>query len=105
MSKKSFVDPEKQGSSIVNLVCFTAGRLNEDLRKSMRIGSIEEANPPDFLQNYYAILEKEYHFAHTLVRTDYHFTYIDEAEELTRFFFGRELADQVKEKNRVHLPE
>lgn len=65
----------------------------------------EKPTPPDFLQNYYSILEKEYYFAHTLVRTDYDFTHIDEAEELTRFFFGSELADQVKEKNRVHLPE
>lgn len=65
----------------------------------------EKPEPPDFLRNYYILLEKEYHFAHTLARLDYDFAHIDEAEQLTRFFFGDVLADQVKERNQVHLPE
>jgi ubiquinone/menaquinone biosynthesis C-methylase UbiE len=44
-------------------------------------------------------------FQNRWIRTDYKFESIDEAEELTRFFFGDELGDQVRRNNRVILPE
>lgn len=39
------------------------------------------------------------------IRTDYKFESLDEAEELSRFFFGDELGDKVKAKQWVVLPE
>lgn len=39
------------------------------------------------------------------IRTDYRFESMEEAEELSRFFFGDELGDKVKQNNWVILPE
>lgn len=65
----------------------------------------ETPNPPDFLNQYYSLLENKYGFFHKWIRLDYRFHDLKEAEELTRFFFGDELANRVVEKNLVHLPE
>ena len=56
------------------------------------------------LSDYYAFLEAE-GFGSTWIRTDYRFESLAEAEELTRFFFGDELATQVVEREWVILPE
>ena len=44
-------------------------------------------------------------FASTWIRTDYRFESLDEAVELTGFFFGEELANQVRTRGSVILPE
>jgi ubiquinone/menaquinone biosynthesis C-methylase UbiE len=44
-------------------------------------------------------------FQNKWIRTDYRFESVDEAEELSRFFFGDELGDKVKKNNWVILPE
>jgi ubiquinone/menaquinone biosynthesis C-methylase UbiE len=64
----------------------------------------ETPHRPDLLSGYYAFLEAE-GFASTWIRTDYRFESLTEAEALTRFFFGDELAAQVVEKEWVILPE
>ncbi len=56
------------------------------------------------LKNYYPWLD-EAGFQNQWIRTDYKFESIDEAEELSRFFFGDELGDKVKANNWVILPE
>lgn len=65
----------------------------------------ETPNPPDFLKQYYYLLENKYGFSHKWIRLDYNFIDLKEAEELTRFFFGDELADRVVKENFVVLPE
>jgi ubiquinone/menaquinone biosynthesis C-methylase UbiE len=65
----------------------------------------ETPNPPDFLLKYYKQLEDRYSFSHHWIRTDYHFASITEAEQLTSFFFGEELAKKVAETYGMHLPE
>jgi ubiquinone/menaquinone biosynthesis C-methylase UbiE len=62
-------------------------------------------NPPDYLKNYYSLLENEFGFSYKWIRMDYEFENIQEAEELSRFFFGDELADKVVKQNLIHLPE
>lgn len=62
-------------------------------------------NPPDFLTNYYRVLEEEYGFQHRWVRMDYHFSSIEEARELTGFFFGDEMAEKVRENYWITVPE
>jgi len=64
----------------------------------------ETPHPPDELKEYYAFLEAE-GFSTTWIRTDYRFESLAEAESLTRFFFGDELAEQVERENWVILPE
>jgi ubiquinone/menaquinone biosynthesis C-methylase UbiE len=66
----------------------------------------EAPQPPnDALAAFYAWLEVEHDFMPAWIRTDYQFDSLDEAEGLTRFFFGDELADQVVANNWVILPE
>lgn len=59
----------------------------------------------DMLAGYYEELELRYGFAHTWIRTDYKFESVDVAEQLTRFFFGDELGDEVRERRSVVVPE
>jgi ubiquinone/menaquinone biosynthesis C-methylase UbiE len=61
--------------------------------------------PTPELAAFYRWLEGEHKFKHTWVRTDYRFASLEEAVDLTRFFFGEELADTVRRENRVILPE
>lgn len=61
--------------------------------------------PPEFLKAYYAQLVELYGFSHRWLRMDYRFDTITQAEELTRFFFGEELADRVARERLTVLPE
>jgi ubiquinone/menaquinone biosynthesis C-methylase UbiE len=58
----------------------------------------------EHLKEYYHWLD-EAGFQNKWIRTDYKFESIEEAEELSRFFFGDELGDKVKKNNWVTLPE
>lgn len=68
-------------------------------------GSDQPGPPTEILADYYAYLEKDLGFEKTIIETDYRFSSLDEAEELSRFFFGDELGDKVVERNWVILPE
>lgn len=61
--------------------------------------------PHPGLAAYYAWLENEHGFASTWIRTDYRFASLQEADELTRFFFGDDLANRIVRENLVILPE
>ena len=58
----------------------------------------------DHLKDYYPWLDKA-GFQSKWIRTDYKFESIEEAEELSRFFFGDELGDRVLNNNWIILPE
>lgn len=75
------------------------------LLETMTTGSETPRPPTPHLAAYYAWLEGEHGFAATSIRTDYRFVSLEEAESLTRFFFGDELADRVRRENLVILPE
>lgn len=62
-------------------------------------------HPPDFLKDYYKALEEEHGFAHQWIRLDYSFHSIEEALQLSQFFFGDELAEQVMANQWTTLPE
>ncbi|MED1917817.1 class I SAM-dependent methyltransferase [Bacillus thuringiensis] len=62
-------------------------------------------HPPEFLIKYYSLLENKYGFSHKWIRLDYQFKDLEEAEQLSRFFFGDELADRVAREKLVTLPE
>jgi ubiquinone/menaquinone biosynthesis C-methylase UbiE len=64
----------------------------------------EQPEPPAHLLDYYAYLDRN-GFNKTWLRTDYRFKSLAEAEELSRFFFGNELADRVAAQDLVILPE
>ncbi|NOY98862.1 MAG: class I SAM-dependent methyltransferase [Chloroflexi bacterium] len=64
----------------------------------------ESPHPPEHLDGYYAWLT-EAGFQSGWLRTDYKFESLDEAEELSAFFFGEEMRRKVVEKNWIILPE
>lgn len=65
----------------------------------------ETPHPPEFLTQYYSLLENRYGFSHKWIRLDYRFADLKEAERQARFFFGDELADRVIMEKLVTLPE
>jgi ubiquinone/menaquinone biosynthesis C-methylase UbiE len=64
----------------------------------------ETPHPPGELQPYFARLNA-LGFKQTWIRTDYRFASPEEAAELTRFFFGDGLANQLAERGSTELPE
>lgn len=58
----------------------------------------------EHLKDFYPWLD-EVGFQNKWIRTDYKFESVNEAEELSRFFFGDELGDKVRENNWMILPE
>jgi ubiquinone/menaquinone biosynthesis C-methylase UbiE len=58
----------------------------------------------EHLKDYYPWLDKV-GFQNKWIRTDYKFESVDEAEELSRFFFGDELGEKVRQNKWVILPE
>ena len=87
------------------------GRLQRVLRPGGTIIILEtqgtgftSPNPPDFMLDYFSFLE-ESGFQSRWIRTDYQFESAQEAVELSRFFFGDELGDQVAESGSNLLPE
>ena len=58
----------------------------------------------EHLKEYYPWLD-EAGFQNKWIRTDYQFESLEEAEELSRFFFGEELVKKVRRNNWVTLPE
>lgn len=75
------------------------------LLETMGTGRETPQPPTPALAQYYVWLEQEHGFTVTSIRTDYRFESLAEAERLTRFFFGDELADEVVRRNWVILPE
>jgi ubiquinone/menaquinone biosynthesis C-methylase UbiE len=66
---------------------------------------VETPAAPNFLKAYYSLLTERYGFSHKWIRTDYVFDSVKQAERLTRFFFGDELADRVVDQELVQVPE
>ena len=64
----------------------------------------EKPRPPEHLEAYFDWLT-EAGFERGWTRTDYRFESLEEAVELSTFFFGEELGSEVREKNWVILPE
>lgn len=75
------------------------------LLETLGTGSEEPAPPNDALAEFYSWLENEKGFIREAVRTDYQFESVEEADRLTRFFFGDELADRIRRENITRLPE
>jgi ubiquinone/menaquinone biosynthesis C-methylase UbiE len=61
--------------------------------------------PTAGLAAFFTWLEREQGFRKTWIRTDYRFASVQEADELTRFFFGDEMADAILARGSVIVPE
>lgn len=68
--------------------------------------NLETPHPPTPRHGeFYRWLVGELAFSHTWIRTDYRFASVREAAELTRFFFGEDMAADVLEKGKQIVPE
>lgn len=61
-------------------------------------------SPPEHLNDYFDFLAEE-GFQSNWLRTDFRFASLQEAQSLAEFFFGEDLAQKVKEKRWICLPE
>ncbi len=75
------------------------------LMETLGTGFETPTPPSDGLATLYHYLEGERGFQHTWSRTDYQFESVDQAEDLTRFFFGDALADRIRRERMTCLPE
>lgn len=75
------------------------------LLETLGTGVTEPAPPNQALADLYAWFESVHGFTREAVRTDYQFADLDEADRLTRFFFGDALADRLRREQRTRLPE
>jgi ubiquinone/menaquinone biosynthesis C-methylase UbiE len=73
--------------------------------ETLGTGSTEPTPPNAGLAAYYAWLENDLGFNRHAIRTDYRFESVDEADRLTRFFFGDTLADTIRREALTILPE
>ncbi len=73
--------------------------------ETMSTGSLEPKPPVPDLAEYYHWLENEHGFSRLVIATDYLFSTVDQAVEYTQFFFGEELAEQIRKNQWARLPE
>lgn len=65
----------------------------------------ETPTPPAALLPYFAYLEEEAGFSRTWIRTDYRFESVEEAQELTTFFFHEDMTERLISLDPPILPE
>jgi ubiquinone/menaquinone biosynthesis C-methylase UbiE len=65
---------------------------------------VEQPTPPKHLEAYLDWLAKA-GFESDWIRTDYRFNSLEQAVELSTFFFGEEMSKDILRKNRIVLPE
>jgi ubiquinone/menaquinone biosynthesis C-methylase UbiE len=110
------------GWSICYLVDWNRSSWKEDIdqalaeiRRMLRPGGVviiletmgtgfETPHPPEHLLEYYQVLAEK-GFQQKWIRTDYQFSSVEEAVELVQFFFGNDLAAQVRSAGTTILPE
>jgi ubiquinone/menaquinone biosynthesis C-methylase UbiE len=68
-------------------------------------GSRVPTPPNAELGEYYEWLERDCGFTRDTIATDYHFASLDEAVARTEFFFGPQLAAQIRAEGWARLPE
>jgi ubiquinone/menaquinone biosynthesis C-methylase UbiE len=73
--------------------------------ETLGTGSERPVPPNELLAAYYQYLEQGKGFSSMWIRTDYRFDSVQQADELTRFFFGDALADRIVRDALVILPE
>lgn len=73
--------------------------------ETMTTGSLTPAPPSRELAEYYAWLEGEWGFSREVLSTDYQFASVEQATEYTEFFFGPNLAEEIRARGWSRLPE
>lgn len=66
---------------------------------------VEKPSPYEVWIPIYEYLEKDLHFNNNIVRTDFHFSNIEEAIDLFPFFFGDEYKSKIINERKTIIPE
>ena len=72
--------------------------------ETLGTGETTPRPPTDYLAAYYQMLEEQYGFISTWIRTDYRFAAADEAEASLTFFFGPRMIERL-DRQTLTLPE
>lgn len=75
------------------------------LIETMGTGQRQPQPPSEELAMLFNYWQEEHGFDYCWIRTDYQFASVEEADELTRFFFGDDMADAIVASGKVTLPE
>lgn len=75
------------------------------LIETMGTGNRKPEPPSENLATLYNYWQEKYGFEYGWIRTDYQFESVDEADELIRFFFGDEMADNLVAGKNIIVPE
>ena len=73
--------------------------------ETLGTGSEVPRPPTERLAEYFRWLEEERGFRRAEIRTDYRFAQVEEAAEVTGFFFGEEFAARVRREQWTRVPE
>lgn len=73
--------------------------------ETMGTGVFKPAPPTPGLAAYYALLEDEWGFERHEIQTDYQFASVDEAVDCMTFFFGDQLAQDIRRHRWRRVPE
>jgi ubiquinone/menaquinone biosynthesis C-methylase UbiE len=73
--------------------------------ETMSTGSLVPQPPTPQLAEYYRWLETHHNFTLEIIPTDYLFNSVEQAAEYSQFFFGDELAGQIRANAWQRLPE
>lgn len=75
------------------------------LIETMGTGKRKPEAPNDNLAMLYQYWQEKHDFQYQWIRTDYQFESLEEADELIRFFFGDEMADEQVAGKNIIVPE
>jgi hypothetical protein len=73
--------------------------------ETLGTGSDVPGPPSKGLERYYNRLENIWGFTRQIISTDYLFDNLEEAVELSEFFFGHELSSKIRMNHWRRLPE
>ena len=73
--------------------------------ETMSTGSLTPRPPVPELGEYYTRLEQRWQMQRQVIQTDYKFASVEQAVEYTEFFFGSELAEEIRLRGWARLPE
>jgi ubiquinone/menaquinone biosynthesis C-methylase UbiE len=96
---------EETGKAIAEMLRLLRPGGTAMILETLGTGNETPAPPNDGLAQFYTMLENEYGFTRTALRTDYRFESPAEGQALLRFFFGDELADRIVAEQLTILPE
>ncbi len=96
---------EETGKALAEIFRILRPNGTAIILETLGTGNETPAPPNEGLAQFYEILENEYGFTLTTLRTDYQFESPAEGQALLRFFFGDELADRIVAEQLTILPE